>query len=217
MQISEIDIQASLGILVPYSASELACSPLSENEVLTHRCYPGLSGLVRSQQGLVPVIFVDKLPSTEMLYGRQVPTSRMVPDEEGAMRLTAATLIHVQHHFEAWHFITHQEDASQAEACHAAVFLEWKPGALQAAISEHDAMFLKADIPVDEMLVGSEFERESMSRYYLSAGLSSLANIHQASGVVDSLLNRPLQHRPLKLKSVSRGVAIPVVWTQRND
>ncbi|WP_410951549.1 hypothetical protein [Pseudomonas sp. S1(2024)] len=217
MQISEIDIQASQGLVLPYSASEIASSPLSESEVLTHRCHPGLSGLVSSKQGLVPVIFVDKLPTTHMLYGRLIDTDRLAPDERGNMIHLAGTLIHVQHHFEAWHFLSHLENARQASTTAMAVFLEWKPGSLQAAIAEHDAMFLKADLPGDEMLVGSDFEKESLARYYLSTGLSSFANIHLASGVVDALMNSPLTRKNLRSPSVVSGIAVPVTWTRPHD
>jgi len=217
MQISEIDIQASQGILLPYSASEIASSPLSESEVLTHRCYPGLSGLVSSKQGLVPVIFVDKLPTANMLYGRLVDTSRLTPNAQGSMTRLAGTLVHVQHHFEAWHFLSHLEGAQQASATAMAIFLEWKPGSLQTALAEHDAMFLKADLPDDLMLVGSDFEKESLSRYYLSTGLSSFANIHLASGVVDALMSTPLTRKTLRSPSVASGIALPGTWTPQHD
>lgn len=217
MQISEIDIQASQGLVLPYSASEIASSPLSESEVLTHRCYPGLSGLVSSKQGLVPVIFVDKLPTANMVYGRLVDTSRLTPNEQGSMTHLAGTLVHVQHHFEAWHFLSHLENAKQASTSPIVVFLEWKPGSLQAAISEHDAMFLKADLPDEVMLVGSDFEKESLSRYYLGTGRSSFANIHLVSGVVDALMNTPLARKTLRSPSVASGIALPVTWTPQHD
>jgi hypothetical protein len=166
---------------------------------------------------MVVVIFADKLPVSEMLYGRLIETTRLAPDEQGDMTGLAATLVHIQNHFEAWHFVSHLQGAQGASATPMVVFLEWKPGSLQAAIAEHDSMFLKIDLPGDEMLVGSDFEKESLSRYYLSTGLSSMANIHLVSGVVDRLMDTPLKSMSTGSESVRRGIAIPVTWTNHHD
>jgi hypothetical protein len=217
MQVSETDIQAHQGILKPYSASEIASSPLSENEILTHRCYPGLSGVVSSAVGRVAVFFVDKLPVCEMVYGRATATVRQTPDEFGEMVQVGATLVHVQNHYEGWHFLSHDQDASEVSVTSVVVFLEWKPGSLNAALKEHDEMFLRADLSEADLLVGSDFEKESLSRFYLSTGMSSFANSHQASGVIDKLLASPFKSTIIRSASAGRGIAIPTAWTEAHD
>jgi hypothetical protein len=217
MQLYETDVQAAHGLQTPYSASQVAYSTLSESHLLTHRCYPGLSGIVKSSKGQAPVIFVDKLPDSEMFYARLIPVERLNHDATAQPVVEAGWLVHVQHHFEAWHFLAQQVDASAIADCPLVIFIEWKPGALQAALTEHDELFIHSDLGAEDLLIGSDFEKESLSRYYLSAGLSSLANVHLASGVIESILKAPLKKLGLTSKSAVRACAYPLVWTTRDD
>lgn len=217
MQLHETDVQAAHGLKTPYSASQVAYSTLSESQLLTHRCYPGLSGIVKTSQGQVPVVFVDKLPDSEMLYARLIPVDRANQDATAESAIEAGWLVHVQHHFEAWHFLAQQVDASAITACPLVIFIEWKPGALQAALTEHDELFINSDLGTDDLMIGSDFEKESLSRYYLSAGLSSLANVHLASGAVERLLKTPLKKLGLTSTSAVRACAYPLIWTTRDD
>jgi hypothetical protein len=217
MQLHETDVQASHGLQTPYSASQVAYSTLSESQLLTHRCYPGLSGIVKSSKGQVPVVFVDKLPDCEMLYARLIPVERLNHDAIAQPTAEAGWLVHVQHHFEAWHFLASHLDASALTDCPWVIFIEWKSGALQAALTEHDDLFINSDLGAEDLLIGSDFERESLSRYYLSAGLSSLANVHRASGAIERLLKAPLKKMGLTSASAIQACAYPLVWTTRDD
>lgn len=176
----DIDFQLTQGFSSAFRAQGPSYSPLSQSDVWLAESHPGLSGVVRHKKHRTIVIFVDELSVGDVLIYHL---------GQGAQRddKPATKIVHVQDAVRAWQFAQVVEEELSLDEIARVFFVKWRPGALRAAIEAHDACYRA--LPNDRALslTGSDFEKESVSRFHLATGISSIAHTLLANGALSAI------------------------------
>jgi hypothetical protein len=200
------ELMVRQGLLSPFSASDALYSPISEESIMTHRVFPGLSGIVPCGSESVAGLITDKLPQCDQLFGALMLTKRA--DASGEAR--ECWLVQIQSKICAWQFMT--ADETLAELAGEAVLFEWNPGALEAGYTMHDDMISRLAPSDYPWLIGSRLEKEALSRYLLSSGASSIAHALQGADLMSSALQANGTVLDLKEGPCLRMRSYPITW-----
>jgi len=203
MIFNQIDVQASMGLGSAISSSGEVHSPLSDSSIWMSQCFPGLSGIVRVKKRDVVVLIVDEIIPVSTLIVSVLPPKSLDPEPPGLWT------VHVQSPLYGWQFSCMLDKAPDFGENPKIIFIKWVPGSLSAAVQCHDDLYIAKTYQDDELMVGSDFEKESMSRYHLAIGQSSIAHALTGKGVIKGLIGAPGLQTPLDLPFATMGIALP--------
>lgn len=204
--IDDLHMMAADGLVSPFSASDSLYSPVSARQVMTFRSFPGLSSMVPTVYGPTPCVFVEKLPEINRLQGFLQLTQRGGVDGEPQ----ECWLALIEAHGFAWQFMTVDENFPTPSSY--AVLLEWKPKSLGEALKMHDEMIAQMGDSSQMWIIGSDLEKEAVSRFVLSSGSSSLAHPFSACGAVDNAIENIGQPISMKEGPCLRLKAYEIDW-----
>lgn len=205
MIFNDIDQQAKNGLQSAFSSSGEVYSPYTEAGIWMSQCYPGLSGIVRLKHQDVIVIFVDEfVPSSALAVHLTAPDTIDTIEPK-------PWVVHVQNQLYGWQFPCSLNEAPSFNETPLVAFIKWKPGSLRHAIDAHDEMYIRKPYQEDELLVGSDYEKESISRLHLATGVSSISHVLARQGVITALSKRMGLELALTLPYAAAGIALPAV------
>ena len=204
--INDRNLMVARGLPTPFIAADPLYSPIAGAPIMTHRIFPGLSGIVPVGGDKVVVIFVDMLPPDTHLSGSLRLTTRLNGDGEPQEHW----IIQSEGVSNAWQFMTIDDELKvPAEKI---VLFQWKPGALQQALKLHDVMIESLGRSGEAWLIGSKLEIEAHSRYILGAGFSSIAHPLAGAGLVDKALENIGHEISLNDGPCLAMKALPINW-----
>lgn len=183
--IRDFEIMAAHGLPSAFLSEAPTISQISHRQVLTHRIYPGLAGLVPVGDEQVVVMFVDKLPEDENLEGVLSLTSGSDSDGEPVDKW----VIEIESSADSWRFMTLNENICAPKP--RVVMCQWKPSALQAAFTLHHEMIRALGQKGQrgfQLQVGSDIEVEAYSELAIASGYSSLAHPLEGLGLITQAL-----------------------------
>lgn len=157
-------LMAADGLISAYSASGPMHSPITGLTVMTHRLFPGLGSLVKTGTSSVVMMYVNKLQKADQVRGVIFPINR--GSEKGEH-----FLVHVESGFNAWQFIIPAESVSDLDDH--IIFCEWIAGSLNHAVALHDKVISEL-WNEEDMLIGSNIEKQALSRFSLASGVTSI-------------------------------------------
>lgn len=204
--ISDLGLMAAKGLQSPFIAADPLYSPIAGAPIMTHRIFPGMSGIVPVGQENVVVIFVDKLPPDDVLSGTLRLTTRLNGEGEAQEHW----IIQAEAVSNAWQFMTFDETLTTP--AQKIVLFQWKPGALEEALKLHDTMIASLGRSGESWIIGSELEIEAHSRYILGAGFSSLAHPLAGAGLVAKALENMGKEITLQSGPCLAMKALPIRW-----
>jgi len=205
MIFNQIDVQAAMGLGSAISSSGDVHSPLSESSIWMSQCYPGLSGIVRVGDRDAVVVFVDEIVPISALIVSFLPPKSLDPENPDSWT------VHVQSPLYGWQFSCLRTEPPKLGDEPLVIFIKWVPGSLGKAIQAHDDLYIAKKYREDELTVGSDYEKESLSRFHLSIGLSSIAHAVAGKGVIKALSKAPSVTKSLNLPFAELGVAHPAM------
>lgn len=204
--INDQGLMVAKGLQSPFIAADALYSPIAGAPIMTHRIFPGLSGVVPIGAEKVVVIFVDKLPDDVSLNGTLRLTTRLNADGEPQEHW----IIQAEAVSNAWQFMTIDDELKvPAEKI---VLCQWKPGALQEALELHDTMIASLGRSGEAWLIGSKLEIEAHSRYILGAGFSSIAHPLAGAGLLTKALENMGQVVTMQSGPCIAMKALPIRW-----
>lgn len=205
MIFDQIDVQAAMGLGSAFVTSGDVHSPLSESSIWLSQCYPGLSGIVRLKGRDVAVVFVDEIVPVSALIVSVLPPKSLNPDNPGKWT------VNVQSQMYGWQFSCLRDERPLLGEAPLVIFIKWIPNALGKALQAHDDLYIAKKYADDELLVGSDYEKESLSRYHLATGLSSIAHALAGNGILKMLSQTPGAAKALSLPFAEVGIAHPAL------
>lgn len=205
MIFDQIDVQAATGLGSAISSSGDVHSPLSESSIWMSQCYPGLSGIVHIKGRDVVVLFVDEIVPASALIVSILPPKSIDPEKPGTW------FVHVQSPLYGWQFSCLRDNPPQLGDDPLVIFIKWVPGMLGEALRLHDDLYIAKKYADGELIVGSDYEKESMSRYHLATGMSSIAHALAGKGVIKALSKTPGVEKLLGLPFAEAGIAYPAL------
>lgn len=204
--INDLGLMVAKGLQSPFIAADPLYSPIAGAPIMTHRIFPGLSGVVPIGTEKVVVIFVDTLPDDVKLSGTLRLTTRLNADGEPQEHW----IIQAEAVSNAWQFMTIDDELKvPAEKI---VLCQWKPGALEEALKLHDTMIASLGRSGEAWLIGSKLEIEAHSRYILGAGFSSIAHPLAGAGLVAKALENMGHEITLNSGPCLAMKALPIRW-----
>lgn len=205
--ITDTLLMAEAGLRSPYTTSAPSISPISGHAVMTNRVFPGLGTFLTFENQSQAIFYADSIENVDSVQGVLYPTTRASTDNDEEE--IDYWLVQIESGYKAWQYMAPVDSVSLLSDT--ITLCEWAPGRLEDALALHNETL--SELWDDEdLLVGSDLERKTMSQFSLASGATSLFHPLMIMGLLDQAKKAKGQPIFVGVGACVKMRSLPISW-----